>query len=340
MTQRNTLFRQLAMLQLIPRAPHYCATSTIAAKLEEQGFQIDIRSIQRDLEKLSTSFPLTCNKDSKPYRWSFLGHYKSDLPALDGATALTMVLAEQTVGGLLPKAVSDQVNHKFQAARKYLDGLPSNGFAQWNQVVCSLPEGKELIPASINPEVWQQVTDALLNHYAINVEYLSRSKSNLQKMTLHPQGLVSRQTTTYLIATVNEHNDLRQFALHRIKTIGASVQLYRGTPDFNVREYVKAGAFGFPVDQSQVILKALITPELAWKLAETPISEEQTLSDIDADGWVHLEATVPNDQQTLWWIMGYGANIHVIKPNAWREHIWAQAEALLVMKSKYPAGCA
>lgn len=329
MTQRNTLFRQLAMLQLIPRAPHYCATSTIATKLEEQGFQVDIRSIQRDLEKLSSSFPLTCNKDSKPYRWSFLSHYRSDLPALDGATALTMVLAEQLVGGLLPKAVSDQVSHKFQAARKYLDGLPSNGYAQWSQAVCSLPEGKALIPASISSEVWQQVTDALLNHYAINVEYLSRSKSNLQKMTLHPQGLVSRQTATYLIATVNEHEDLRQFALHRIKTICASAQLYRGVPGFNIRDYVQGGAFGLPVDESPVTLKALITPELAWKLAETPISQEQMLSDVDPRGWVHLEAKVPNDQQTLWWIMGYGANIHIMEPSSWREHILEQAQKLL-----------
>lgn len=64
---RDTLFRYLALLQLIPRAPGRISTPVLKAKLEQRGFQIDTRSLQRDLrDRLSLHFPLTCDDDQKP----------------------------------------------------------------------------------------------------------------------------------------------------------------------------------------------------------------------------------------------------------------------------------
>lgn len=49
MSGHDTLFRHLAMLQLIPRKPHFKATTTIKALLEERGFSVEMRTIQRDI---------------------------------------------------------------------------------------------------------------------------------------------------------------------------------------------------------------------------------------------------------------------------------------------------
>ncbi|RCV85767.1 WYL domain-containing protein, partial [Vreelandella rituensis] len=46
---RETLFRYLTMLQLIPRSPGRIATPVLLEKLRERGFQVDSRSLQRDL---------------------------------------------------------------------------------------------------------------------------------------------------------------------------------------------------------------------------------------------------------------------------------------------------
>ncbi|WP_235818877.1 WYL domain-containing protein [Vreelandella massiliensis] len=42
-----------------------------------------------------------------------------------------------------------------------------------------------------------------------------------------------------------------------------------------------------------------------------------------------LTAQVPNDQQTLWWLMGMGANVKVLAPAAWREALKTNAEQVL-----------
>ncbi len=328
--RQDTLFRYLAMLQLIPRAPHYRATTTLQTMLEERGFGVELRSIQRDLEKMSVHFPLLCDRSQRPFRWSFDPAFKSNLPALDTATALTLVLAEQYLSGLLPQIAIDQLSGQFETARKYLDGLNSNRLAHWSEYVKAIPNGKALIPVPIEHTVWQIVTDALLNHYALDVEYRSRSKNEHKSFTLHPLGIVARHSVSYLLATVNDYEDVRQFALHRIRKLEASEQPYRARPDFCVDHYISTGAFGYPLDEQSVQLKARIRPEVAWLLSETPLSEAQTLStEVDQDGWCWLEAEVPNDQQTQWWIQGFGSAIDVVEPESWREAIHRQAREVL-----------
>ncbi len=327
--RQDTLFRYLNMLQLIPRAPHYRATSTLQALLEERGFKVDIRSIQRDLEKMSGHFPLLCDKSSRPFRWSFDPGFKSNLPAMDTATALTLVLAEEYLTGLLPQVAIDQLGGQFHNARKYLDSLERNSFAHWTQFVKAIPNGKALIPASISHDVWQWVTDALLNGYALDVEYLSRTKSQVKSYVLHPLGLVARHSVTYLLATVNEYDDIRQFALHRIQKVKQSQADLRTQRGFNLDDYIAQGAFGYPVDDGAVNLKAKVRSDVAWMLSETPVSHSQDLSEPDENGWVLLEAEVPNDQQTQWWLQGFGSAVDVLEPLSWREAIHQQAREVL-----------
>lgn len=329
MSRRTTLFRHLAILQMLPRAPHRLSTTTIQLRLEEQGYSMTPRSLQRDLEKLAEQFPLVCNKDEKPYKWSYTRHYSSDLPAMDTVTALTLVMAEEAVRGLLPKVAMDKIGYRFESARKHLESMQANGFTKWSQRVRAIPNGKSLIAAEIDPEVWERLTDALLNSYALDVEYLSRYKGELKSLTLHPLGLVTRGSSSYLLATANEHDDIRQFALHRFRHAQPSAQLYRARPEFNVQTYIDQGAFGFPLQEKPVRLQARITSTVAWLLAETPLCVDQSLSEPDTEGWVLLEGSVPNDQQTLWWIMGFGASIDVLQPVSWREHIHGQARAVL-----------
>ncbi|ART81985.1 WYL domain-containing protein [Oceanisphaera profunda] len=336
-TQHDTLIRYITMLQLIPRAPQFKATTTLRDLLADRGFHVDLRSIQRDLDKMSLHFPLLCNKNERPYRWSFDPSYKSNLPALDTATALTLVLAEEYLKSLLPQIAIDRLSPQFDGARKFLDGLHENGYASWSRQVRAIPNGKALLPAAILPHIWQGVSDALLERQTIAVQYLSRQQGEVRAFTLHPQGLVVRHSVSYLLATVNDYEDIRQFALHRIQELKPSPAAYRSHPDFSVEAYIAKGAFGYPLGQQHVELVAKIDKAMAWLLAETPISQQQHLSAADEQGWITLTATVPNDQQTQWWIMGFGARIQVLAPSSWREAIIEQAQKMMEQYGAAPS---
>lgn len=327
---RDTLFRYLAMLQLIPRSPGRISTPVLLEKLSERGFNIDARSLQRDLrDKLAFHFPLGCDDSQKPYRWYFDRDFQCNLPALDIPSALTLVLTEEYLKGLLPPVVIGQLSPQFRDARRLLDDLEQNGLSRWARKVRAIPNGKALVPAPLSEATWQTVSDALLAQRAIDVTYLSRSAEEEKQFTLHPQGLVSRHSVTYLLATVNDYDDIRQFAMHRIDQATLSEQDWRQSQDFDLDSYIAKGAFGYLQSKTPIKLVAHIAPQVAWLLSETPLSEVQQLTPLPGSSWQRLEAEVPDDQQTQWWLMGMGANVEVLEPAAWRTEIYAAAKAIV-----------
>lgn len=88
---QDALFRQWHMLRLMPRYPHKITVQDVRRHLEGEGFEITERSIQRDLNELSCSFPLCCDSREKPYGWSWQKDAESfDLPGLTIPEALTL----------------------------------------------------------------------------------------------------------------------------------------------------------------------------------------------------------------------------------------------------------
>lgn len=67
----DAFIRYLLLLREIPAAPNHVDTVTLARRLEEQGICVTRRTIQRDLERLSSRLPLECNDAGKPYAWAW-----------------------------------------------------------------------------------------------------------------------------------------------------------------------------------------------------------------------------------------------------------------------------
>lgn len=320
---KDTLYRQITLLQLIPRYPRKVSTPGLIRRLKERGFSVTPRSLQRDLkDRLSYYFPIICHDEEKPYCWSFDESAVFNLPSLDTPTALTLYLSEQQLRGMLPPAVANQLRPQFEAAKQYLDNLHHNSLGRWAKRVKALPNGKVLLAAPVEDLVWRCVAEALLENRCIFVSYLSRQKEALKKLTLHPAGIVIKSAITYLVARVEGYEDLRQFALHRIKAIETLETPADIHEHFEIDEYVKRGAFARQQGDKPVHLVADIHPQIAWLLKETPLSSKQKITPLnDSQSWFRLEAWVPDDQETLWWIYGLNSNIRVHKPVAWVNEI-------------------
>lgn len=326
---KDTLLRQLVTLQLVPRLPGGIATTTLQEKLAERGFYVNLRSLQRDLkDRLSLQFPLVCDESEKPFRWSFSEDVYLSVPGLDTPTALTLCLAEDYLRTLLPSSIADLLSPQFTAARQHLQGLNSNSLARWARSVRALPNGKSLIPAPVEGGIWQLVSEALLGKEQILIDYLSRNKGKVGQYQLHPVGLVARHSVSYLIARVGEYDNLRHFALHRVRRV-----IRLGVPaciaqDFDIETYIRQGAFSMG-SAERTLLVADIHPQLAWILGETPLSGHQTIRSLDGTDWCRLEAEVTMDHETLWWLLGLGDRVRVLQPTEWVKEITRNAASVL-----------
>jgi predicted DNA-binding transcriptional regulator YafY len=92
-------------------------------------------------------------------------------------------------------------------------------------------------------------------------------------------------------------------------------------PDFDLQAYIDGGALGFAGQPGKTIqLKARFTEQAASHLRESPLAQDQNIED-ENDGWVVLQCTVPDTQQLLWWLRGFGDQVEVLEPISLREKI-------------------
>lgn len=70
--------RLCVLLTLVPRAPRRLAARALVERLAVLGFVVTVRTIERDLQKLRTMFPLDVDESRRPYGWS----WASDAPQL------------------------------------------------------------------------------------------------------------------------------------------------------------------------------------------------------------------------------------------------------------------
>lgn len=334
---KDTLLRLFALLRLIPTEPQRIATPTLLEKLRDRGFSVTLRSIQRDLIRLSIPFSLQCDDSEIPFRWSFTREAPLKLEDMDAPTALALFLSESHLSPILPQSVLDQLSPQFRRARNFLSGLGGNGLADWAKRVRTLPNGKTLLPAKVSTHTWAQVSVGLLERKQLEVAYLSRSKGELKHFRLHPAGLVSCHAVSYLLASVDGYSDLRQFALHRISEVAVLDQAGQEHESFDVDAYIASGVFSHREAEAQVELIADVSPQIAALLSETPLSHQQTLSGPSEQGWHRLQATVPLDRETLWWIFALNENIRLHAPQVWVEEIRRRLNSMQALYLAPPA---
>lgn len=324
----DTIFRYFEMLRFIPKEPSSISTPDLLKKLQDEGYQIDIRTVQRDLNKLSSSglFPFTSSEDTKPLCWFWPKDTPPlHLPLMSTDEALTFKLVEMFLESLLPLSIRSHMEEYFKLADNTLKASP---LASWIDKVRIIPNGLSLLPAEIDSVVLPVIYEALLKNCRFEAAYQGRG-SEVKTYEMNPLGLVFRDNVIYLVATVGNYSDIKQFALHRFQSAKLSLREVLIPAGFNLDNYIAQGEFDYPVASSpqDIMLKTKITRFMKKHLTESPLSRDQQITELDDDMY-RLEVIVKDTDQLRWWIRSFSTNIEVLEPLELRAKFAAEARAL------------
>lgn len=318
-TTRNTLVRQWELLKLLPKRGTGKTAKDLAIALNDAGFKVSKRQIERDLSTLSGPFPLDCKDQSIPYGWKWMDGKSVDLPGLTVAEALSMKLVEDTLQPLLPKSVLASLAGNFKQAQEKLASLDtSNPSVQWANKVATVQPSLPLLAPQVNREVLENTQEALLLDKQLEAEYQSINAENSSVLTLHPLGLVNRGPVTYLVATAFEYADVRLYALHRMNRATKLEESSVRPDNFILDDYINSGALQFGNGKT-IHFKAYIAEWLAQYLTETPLSMDQKL--VSEAGKIKLSATLSDSWQLRWWVLSQASGIEVLAPVSLRTAI-------------------
>jgi len=311
----ETLFRQWVMLSRIPRYPMKISVSELNNILFGEGYTVDKRTVQRDLNKLSIPFPLCNEMEGRTNYWFWTKDAAViDLPGMEPVAALAFEMAQEYLTPLLPTATLDVLMPYFNRAREVLNEQSSSLLSAWSNKVAVIGRGPKLLNPVISPDIQRTIYHALLNEKCIEASYIPRGEQKEKSYLIHPLALVSKMGVLYLICTLWNYTGIRQFVLHRFSQATQTEQSVNIPASFSLVTYIeKDKQFSFKVSEQTVQLKALFNAETAKHLAETPLSENQTITKHD-ENTVLVTAEVFDTHELRWWLQAFGDNVEVLEP--------------------------
>lgn len=305
---------------------HWVKAADIVKHLAGLGYPVEKHNVLRDLKALQETFAqLECNDNSRggqakrgeAYGWLWRG---SDPPPDAGLTipeALSVVLVERYLKQTLPASLTRAFQSLFRQAETTLSLQGKSPESHWLQKICVVEPAQPLSAPVIDETVLRVVHEALLKNEQIVIRYQPPGL-DVKESTLHPQGLMLRGQTTYLIAMSGDRDAMHFYALHRIHEARPNhLPARESQVPFNVYTE-KQAHFG---SGNPIRIELSVTPYLATVLRETPLSPTQAISEPNTNGRHIVEAEVRDTWQLRWWILGHGKDVEVLAPRELRETI-------------------
>lgn len=318
----DTLLRQWLMLRFIPRAPARKSTTEIAAYLKSEGYSCTTRTVQRDLEKLSSIFGYVDEPDGRTNYWFYLpDHRVVSLPSMARGSALALLLARDQLSGLIPPSTLKLLSPQFRDAEEILAQDNCIRLNQWHKRVRVVRQGPLLNAPRVSFEAQDAIYNALMDQRQCRVQYQALASDHPKEQVLHPLGLVLREGVLYIVATSGTFSDPRHYALHRVKSAEMLPEAAKVPAKFNLSEYVER-TFHYPLSPNSIKLVMQVAGDTARHLQERALSEDQKVRQLeDEDDEFEITATVADTDELRWWILSFGEQIEVLKPVALRRDI-------------------
>ncbi|TVP59025.1 MAG: WYL domain-containing protein [Halomonadaceae bacterium] len=328
----TTSLRYLSMLRLIPRHPRSISAPELKNKLTDAGYTVNLRTVQRDLESLSVEFPLTADETSRPFLWAFNESATVNMiPALDVPEALTLELARAYLTPVLPQRALSHLQPHFREAQQTLQ-RPNTVMGKWPDRVRVINRGLMSTRPTVNDEVLQQVTEALLRDYQCDLLYRGRGRDETETMRVHPLGMIFRDPNVYLVCTVEGRDGVRQLALHRAE--GSTLVEERSVrpKDFDLDLYIRSGAMGILHSPDPLFLRLRCDRPYLSHLLESPLGLDQLMTETTQDGF-EISVTVGDTQDLRWWLVAQAAHLDIVEP-AWLREVVVQELSMALERQK------
>ena len=327
----DTTLRQLKLLEFLPRQPYKKSPKMLQENLDAIGLRVSIRTIQRDLSNLSRYLQLVSDERNKPFGWSWHKSATGLNPAMDPIEALTLSLAEEYLEPLMPGKSFNRVKIFFNRANSILKEMNRSQIKKWRDRVRVVPQWQKLMAPSINEKAEAAIYDALLKGHQLEVRYQKRGKEYPETRTVNPLGIVLQGVVHRLICTMAEDpENPRHLPIHRFKRAEWNGNSSIEPKKFNIDNFIYDQSIGFLHSSRPLKVDVKFEVLAGFHLTETPISKDQQLIQED-DGSYRLKATLPDTSQLRWWLLGFGAQVEVLKPLSLREEfkdVFARASKL------------
>ena len=175
----------------------------------------------------------------------------------------------------------------------------------------------------IDPAIWRVVLRALMHCAVLEIDYRSPAAPAPKPHVVRPYHIVNLEGEWYLLGHEERWDDLRQFAMSRIRGARALERTFRLPPDFDPAQVMqhRFGRYLHANEQATPIpVRLLVEPMLAHYVSEKTWHPRQKLTPRPA-GRVELEVPVADARDIEPWVLSLGEHVRVLAPKDLRDRV-------------------
>jgi len=319
MSRNAEVTRQWKILRAI-EASHAGKTIDQLAEIGE----VTTRTIRRDLEALQEAgFTLRDDRDCEDgkVRWRLEGRPFRTLAETSFTVAeLAALYFSRT---LLECSVDQPFREDLKAAFDRLDGALSPHMRDFLTRLPAVLLAKNPHPAAGEDSavVSKLMTAALTRRKAV-IRYHSFSSRKIKEYAIEPYRLVYGNASLYLMAYVPAYEQVRTFAVKRIKKLTVLEEVFTSVHEVSKEPFANSlGISEGPADHVEIEFAEAVAPYIK----EGVWHRSQQIS-LRPDGSLVLSLDVCLDRALTSWLLGFGPMARVIQPLMLAEQILEEIE--------------
>ncbi len=319
MARNAELVRQWEILRAVDAA-HQGITVPKLAALQD----VHQRTIRRDIEALSKAgFSLYDEKVNGTTMWRFRAKPFRGLEetGLSVTELCALYFSRSILEALTGTPFLDDVERAFMKLEKALPVASRKFLNRFPTMLKAKTSGRKKQDEKKTREILARAIDASLRQRRVQMRYDSSSSQRTKDYTVDPLRVSYAHGGIYLIAWVEEYQQVRTFSVERIRTLavldehfelrplptepfGNSIGVHTGSPepieiefDAGVADYVR---------------------EREWHPSQEIVER--------ADGSVLVRLNVCDDRPLRSWILGFGAQARVVAPTRLAQEIFEEIQ--------------
>ena len=321
MARGDQLARQWRILQSLIASHRGKSAADLARELEYHW-----RAVYRDLEALQLAgFPIFTDRVDGKNLWSILESARRNVPLpLD----LTEVMALYFSRGLM-RVLKDTVFYESLESffQKIKATLPAETIQYLEKIEQSLGVGAKPSKRYAQlRDVIDRISQATVERQVVEIDYYTMSRKKRTRRKVSPYKIWFFDGAFYLVGNCGLREDIRIFALDRIKSLRLTDETFEIPGDFRVEEFMQT-SFGVFHGKPQNV-KIRFAPEVAGYIREKTWHATQKITSQN-DGSIIFEARVAGTDEIKYWLMSWGSKAEVLSPATLRDEMISEAQNML-----------
>ncbi len=320
MPRNDQVTRQWMLLQALEKRGG--ATIEELAQSLPEDYACNPRTIRRDLQALEACFPIYTDRVDGQVKWKLVEGF-SRVPALQfSATELmALVFTRDLARPLEGTPIKDSLD---SALVKAEGALP----AEAGEYLSNL---QGVFSAGIGPhkryrehrETIDQLAQAIKRHRTVEMRYYTAGRDKTSRRKVDPYHLWFAAGALYLIGYCHLRNDVRMFAVDRIRSLTITNHPCQMPLGFDVEAYVRNALVAMVGGKPVEVELRFDRKTSAW--AKDRIWHPSQKATMGKDGCLTLELKVADTPELVGWILSFGPGVRVLRPDSLRHIIVSTA---------------